>query len=160
MRRKKAWQVYPEQPELVAAVMARHNLPRLVARILLNRGLAAEVTWACAGIAAGRPVLAGVPRALVRRFPEVECVVFGHFHVPYLGRVGETTVFSPGAVHVVEADPARGTPRGVKGRAYRRYRKHLPPAACVPQVGVLEIADGVVTATFVPIDGGLPAGSV
>jgi single-stranded-DNA-specific exonuclease len=33
--------VYPEQPELVAAVMARHNLPRLVARILLNRGLAA-----------------------------------------------------------------------------------------------------------------------
>ena len=42
MRRKKAWQVYPEQPELVAAVMARHSLPRLVARILLNRGLAAE----------------------------------------------------------------------------------------------------------------------
>ncbi len=42
MRRKKAWQVYPEQPELVAAVMARHNVPRLVARILLNRGLAAE----------------------------------------------------------------------------------------------------------------------
>ena len=42
MRRKKAWQVYPEQPELVAAVMARHGVPRLVARILLNRGLAAE----------------------------------------------------------------------------------------------------------------------
>jgi single-stranded-DNA-specific exonuclease len=42
LRRKKAWQVYPEQPELVAAVMARHNLPRLVARILLNRGLAAD----------------------------------------------------------------------------------------------------------------------
>jgi single-stranded-DNA-specific exonuclease len=42
VRRKKAWQVYPEQPELVAEVMARHGLPRLVARILLNRGLAAE----------------------------------------------------------------------------------------------------------------------
>ena len=41
MRRKKAWKVYPEQPDLVAAVMARHNLPRLVARILLNRGLTA-----------------------------------------------------------------------------------------------------------------------
>jgi len=41
LRRKKAWQVYPEQPELVASVMARHNLPPLVARILLNRGLAA-----------------------------------------------------------------------------------------------------------------------
>ena len=40
MRRKKAWQVYPEQPELVAEVMARHGVPALVARILLNRGLA------------------------------------------------------------------------------------------------------------------------
>jgi single-stranded-DNA-specific exonuclease len=40
VRRKKRWQIYPEQPELVARVMARHSLPRLVARILLNRGLA------------------------------------------------------------------------------------------------------------------------
>jgi single-stranded-DNA-specific exonuclease len=40
LRRKKAWQVYPEQPELVAEVMARHGVPPLVARILLNRGLA------------------------------------------------------------------------------------------------------------------------
>jgi single-stranded-DNA-specific exonuclease len=40
VRRRKCWQVYPEQPELVAEVMARHRLPRLVARILLNRGLA------------------------------------------------------------------------------------------------------------------------
>jgi len=42
MRRKKAWQLYPEQPELAAEIMARHGLPRLVARILVNRGLAAE----------------------------------------------------------------------------------------------------------------------
>jgi single-stranded-DNA-specific exonuclease len=41
LRRRKAWQIYPEQPDLVAEIMARHNLPRLVARILLNRGLAA-----------------------------------------------------------------------------------------------------------------------
>ncbi len=41
MRRKKRWQIYPEQPDLVAEIMARHNLPPLVARILLNRGLAA-----------------------------------------------------------------------------------------------------------------------
>jgi single-stranded-DNA-specific exonuclease len=41
LRRKKCWQIYPEQPDLVAEIMARHNLPRLVARILSNRGLAA-----------------------------------------------------------------------------------------------------------------------
>jgi single-stranded-DNA-specific exonuclease len=41
LRRKKRWQLYPEQPEVEAEVMARHGLPRLVARILVNRGLAA-----------------------------------------------------------------------------------------------------------------------
>jgi len=41
LRRKNRWQVYPEQPELVAEVMACHSLPPLVARILLNRGLSA-----------------------------------------------------------------------------------------------------------------------
>lgn len=41
MRRKKAWQVYPDQPELVGEISARHGLPQLVARILLNRGLTA-----------------------------------------------------------------------------------------------------------------------
>ncbi|MDI6852010.1 MAG: single-stranded-DNA-specific exonuclease RecJ [Deltaproteobacteria bacterium] len=40
MRRRKVWQVYPERPELVQEVAARHGLPRLVARLLLNRGLA------------------------------------------------------------------------------------------------------------------------
>jgi single-stranded-DNA-specific exonuclease len=41
LRRKKRWQVYPERPEMVAEVSARHGVPPLVARILLNRGLAA-----------------------------------------------------------------------------------------------------------------------
>jgi single-stranded-DNA-specific exonuclease len=39
MRRKKRWQVHPEQPELVRELSARHGVPPLVARILLNRGL-------------------------------------------------------------------------------------------------------------------------
>ena len=122
-----------------------------------DRGLRAEAAWGLAGVMVGRPVFAGVPRALVRRFVDVDCVVFGHFHVPYLGRVGDTMVFSPGAVYVVEADPAIGDPRGLKGRAFRRYRKGLPASARVPQVGVLEIADGRIVPRFVPIDGALRA---
>jgi single-stranded-DNA-specific exonuclease len=39
MRRKKVWRTYPEQPELIEELSARHGVPRLVARILLNRGL-------------------------------------------------------------------------------------------------------------------------
>jgi len=39
MRRKKVWRTYPEQPEQVRELSARHGLPPLVARLLLNRGL-------------------------------------------------------------------------------------------------------------------------
>ncbi|RJR41372.1 MAG: single-stranded-DNA-specific exonuclease RecJ [Deltaproteobacteria bacterium] len=39
MRRKKIWRTYPEQLELINELSARHGVPRLVARILLNRGL-------------------------------------------------------------------------------------------------------------------------
>jgi single-stranded-DNA-specific exonuclease len=39
MRRKKRWQAHPENPELVREVSLRHELPPLIARILLNRGL-------------------------------------------------------------------------------------------------------------------------
>ncbi len=40
MRRKKRWQVHPEQPDAVRELSARHGVPPLIARILLNRGLA------------------------------------------------------------------------------------------------------------------------
>ncbi len=39
MRRKKCWQVQPERPEQVKELSARHGLPPLVARLLVNRGL-------------------------------------------------------------------------------------------------------------------------
>ncbi len=41
MRRRKVWQVYPERPEVLQQVSSRHNLPPLIARLLLNRGLSA-----------------------------------------------------------------------------------------------------------------------
>jgi single-stranded-DNA-specific exonuclease len=39
MRRQKVWQVYPERLDLVQQVSARHGLPPLIARLMLNRGL-------------------------------------------------------------------------------------------------------------------------
>jgi single-stranded-DNA-specific exonuclease len=39
MRRRKVWQAYPERLELVQQMSAHHNLPPLIARLLLNRGL-------------------------------------------------------------------------------------------------------------------------
>jgi len=121
------------------------------------RGRVPETAGILAGIVRGRPVMAGLARTLVARFADVDCVVFGHFHVPYLGQVGTTTVFSPGAVYVAEADPFMQY-RGAKGRAFRRFRAGLPEAAHVPHVGILDITDGVVAPRFVPLNGGLRAG--
>jgi len=120
------------------------------------RGRVPEAAAVLAGIACGRPVMAGLARTLAARFTAVDCVVFGHFHVPYLGYAGGTTVFSPGAVYVAEADPFLRY-RGVRGRAFRRFRAGLPVAAHQPHIGILEIADRVVTPRFVPLSGGLRA---
>ncbi len=42
MRRKKVWRTYPEQQDLIGELSARHGLPPLISRILLNRGLCGE----------------------------------------------------------------------------------------------------------------------
>ena len=39
MRRRKVWQIYPEQVDLVQQVSSSHGLPPLISRVLLNRGL-------------------------------------------------------------------------------------------------------------------------
>jgi single-stranded-DNA-specific exonuclease len=42
LRRKMRWQLYPDDRGLVEDISVRHGVPRLVARVLLNRGLAGE----------------------------------------------------------------------------------------------------------------------
>jgi putative phosphoesterase len=118
------------------------------------RGRATEAAAIAAGIVRGRPVMAGLARSLVHRFRDVDCVVFGHFHVPYLTRVGPTVVFAPGAVYVVESDPYGGA-RGLRGRVYQRFRRGIPESGRVPNVGILEISGGVITPRIVPVRGPL-----
>jgi len=120
------------------------------------RGRIPETAAVLAGIACGRPVMVGLARTLAARFRGADCVVFGHFHVPYLAYVQGTTVFSPGAVYVAEADPFMRY-RGMRGRAFQRFRSGLPAAAHQPHVGILEIADRVVMPRFVPLTGALRA---
>jgi putative phosphoesterase len=118
------------------------------------RGRAVETLAIGVGIVRGRPVMAGLARSMVRRFGAVECVVFGHFHLPYLARVGPTTVFSPGAVYVVESDPYVQA-HGLRGRAFERFRSGIPASGRVPNVGMLEISGGVITPRIVPVAGPL-----
>ncbi len=113
-----------------------------------------EIASALVSVAAGRPVLLGLLGHLRRRLPEVECIVFGHLHLPVQQCVRGVLMFSPGAVYVPEVDPERLS-TGPTGWAYMRYRKGIPTALKRPMVGILEVSAAGITARSVPVLGGL-----
>jgi hypothetical protein len=49
------------------------------------------------GVAHGRGWPFGLPGRVVRRFEDVDCVVFGHSHRPFNERRGGVLLFNPGA---------------------------------------------------------------
>ena len=114
------------------------------ARIGMTHGVRAaaiEHLSAAAFIAAGRLDVEGHCRALVRRFPPVDCLVFGHLHIPVRRTVGATLCFSPGALYQPEADPGFDWSTRSR-RIYRAVRGRLPDGYRRPAVGFLEIAPG------------------
>lgn len=89
---------------------------------------------------------AGLHRGLRRRLGPVDVIVYGHWHEPDIGRVGDTVIFSPGAVCPWGSLQATPHPRpgllGLADRLVRRYRRQLPPDAMRPSVGRLEVHAG------------------
>lgn len=103
-----------------------------------TRSAAVEHLGGVVSLAAGRPEMLGFERAMRRRFGAVDAVVVGHIHMPVSRVIDGALLFSPGAVFVPEAHPWFNW-HSVGGRAYRRFRRSLPPDARVPAVGVLEV---------------------
>jgi putative phosphoesterase len=108
-------------------------------------------------VIAGRHVgwTAGLERAMARRLGRVDCVVFGHWHRPIIGRVADTLCFSPGALcpwGSLEggAHPRRGLD-GIADRGVRRYRWQLGPDAMRPRIGMLHVHSGGIEATSIPL---------
>ena len=92
----------------------------------------------------------GLPRALRRRFPKADAIVYGHTHRPRVETIDGALLFNPGGVHQwspataskrLAARRAQGAPGSSPGwfewcwlqvaRHLRRYEK--------PSVGILEI---------------------
>jgi putative phosphoesterase len=124
-----------------------------------DRHWIAEYASILRGLLRGRPSMHGAARTLVRRLGHVDVIIFGHFHCPYLAWWGQTLVFSPGAVYVVDADPEIEV-RGMRRRLVHRFRRGVPESGRIPSIGILEIRDGVVTPSVVPIPGALRPASV
>ncbi len=96
---------------------------------------------------------AGLHRGLLRRVGPVDLLVYGHWHEPDVARVGDTVVFSPGAVCPwgslqVDPNPRPGI-RGWADRVVRRYRRQLPADAMRPSVGRVTIENGSLVAVEV-----------
>lgn len=109
-----------------------------------------EILCGLLSLLAGRPVLPGFFRALRRRFGRVDCIVFGHLHLPCILRVRGVLFFSPGAVHNAEDAPGFAA-GGFVARRYLRFRRSLPADCATPAVGILELTAGGMTARIVPI---------
>jgi putative phosphoesterase len=93
----------------------------------------------------------GLPRALSRRFPDADVIVYGHTHRPRVDVIDGVLVFNPGGVHQWNPVTARRRLGQRPGwfewcwlqvaRYMRRYE--------APSVGILEFADGEVKPAIV-----------
>ena len=89
----------------------------------------------------------GLPRALRRRFPDADVIVFGHTHNAHVRTVEGALLFNPGGVHQWNRDTARRRlaqkPGWFEWSWLQVARHNRRPAH--PSVGVLEVnADGIV----------------
>ncbi len=116
-----------------------------------RRGRRVELAAAALSLVVGRPMLLGFHRALRRRFAAVDCIVFGHLHLPCIRTIDGVLYFSPGAVH--NAERAAGfAAGGFAARCYLRFRQSLPADVRASGVGIITVGPDGITARIVPVD--------
>lgn len=85
----------------------------------------------------------------------VDALVYGHWHVPSVGRVGSVLCVCPGAVcpwgSLEGGRPPRPGGGGVADRVVRRFRTLMGPEAMIPSVAVLEIGSAGLRPHHVPL---------
>jgi len=95
----------------------------------------------------------GLPRALHRRFPNADVIVYGHTHRPRLERIENVLLFNPGGVH--QWNPATAKKRlgehpGWFEWCWLQVARHLRryPA---PSAGILELSGSGAVPTLVEL---------
>ena len=98
----------------------------------------------------------GLPRALRRRFPNAEAIVYGHTHRARAETIDGVLLFNPGGVHqwspVTAARRLQQNPGWFEwfwlqvARHLRRYEK--------PTVGILEVSPGGIAPLVIPLESG------
>jgi uncharacterized protein len=96
---------------------------------------------------------AGLPHALLKRYPGADAIVFGHTHRPHSELAGGTLLFNPGAVHQWNPSTAVHRLRQRPGWfewSWLQVARHLQryPA---PSVGVLQVSRSAIVPSVVDL---------
>ena len=99
----------------------------------------------------------GLPRALRRRFPDADAIVFGHTHRAHAETIDGVLLFNPGGVH-------QWNPRTVKRRlsqspgwfewCWLQVARHLRRYE-EPSVGILEVSPAGITPSVISLESNL-----
>jgi uncharacterized protein len=95
----------------------------------------------------------GLPRALCRRFPDADVIVFGHLHRPHIETRNGTLLFNPGGVYQWNPTTVAKRLRQKPGwfewcwlQVARHLRSHQAPT-----VGILEVSASAIVPTVIEL---------
>jgi predicted phosphodiesterase len=101
----------------------------------------------------GRPFWwGGFQRQVLRAFQNVDAIIFGHFHRPFVAWQQDVLLFNPGAVYQLTPERAMeelGRPQSLLRRVYLLNTRRRRPVA--PSVGLLTIENGTIKTTIFPL---------
>jgi len=95
----------------------------------------------------------GLPRALHKRFPRADAIVFGHTHRPHVETIDGTLLFNPGGVHQWNPTTARRRLNQSPGWfewSWLQVARHLRRNQA-PSVGILEVSSSMIVPTVVEL---------
>jgi putative phosphoesterase len=98
----------------------------------------------------------GLPRALRRRFPSADAIVYGHTHRARAETIDGALLFNPGGVH--QWSPATARRRLTQNPGWFEWcwlqvARHLRRYEA-PSVGILEVSAGGIVPLLIPLESG------
>ncbi len=94
----------------------------------------------------------GFQKQVLHSFKQVDAIIFGHFHRPYIGWQQGVLLFNPGAIYHLTPERARFQLTQKQPFLYRAYLLNAHRRQQIARsVGLLTIEDGTIKAEILPL---------